>query len=719
MALPLLWLGLLSQVLMEIKKIPVEEGLCTTIPCAFEFPKELPSNSMIMGYWLNKNVSSLVATNKPNATVGDNTKDRFSMTGNLDEEDCTLLIHDILKGNSATYLFYADLGEQKSAFLGENIKLFVSGDVQYHPISGLERRKSNRGSDLTQKPELHIPEILLAEKPVTLNCTLKGTCKEIKALFRSRKNPAVSSSSSSVPHFILRPEDHGNTLGCHLNFSLANVTRSSLVKLQVVSPPRLFNSSCSLEKTVLCSCSFHGIPTPSVQWWMGGVPVDVNSMDNIPRVTSSTRVPWANSTINLIGEPEIVMRLRCEGKNQYGIHTSSFFLIPNKKSVSSMFVKGLIQGIVYGAIAFSLLFFCLVLLLMKMLTWWEEHQSPKTKEGLTLKKPELLEEPEVPSMPEADIPPDRAGGLLSQSLEFNSPADNYTVCEGDNATLSCFIDEHVTRVAWLNRSNILYAGNDRWTSDPRVRLLINTPKEFSILITEVGLGDEGLYTCSFQTRHQPYTTQVYLIVHVPARIVNISSPVTVNEGGSVNLLCLAVGRPEPTVTWRQLRDGFTSEGEILEISDIQRGQAGEYECVTHNGVNSAPDSRRVLVTVNYPPTITDVTSARTALGRAALLRCEAMAVPPADFQWYKDDRLLSSGTAEGLKVQTERTRSMLLFANVSARHYGNYTCRAANRLGASSASMRLLRPGSLENSAPRPPGPLALLSALGWLWWRM
>lgn len=48
-------------------------------------------------------------------------------------------------------------------------------------------------------------------------------------------------------------------------------------------------------------------------------------------------------------------------------------------------------------------------------------------------------------------------------------------------------------------------------------------------------------------------------------------------------------------------DGFTSEGEILEISDIQRGQAGEYECVTHNGVNSAPDSRRVLVTVNCEP----------------------------------------------------------------------------------------------------------------------
>lgn len=44
-----------------------------------------------------------------------------------------------------------------------------------------------------------------------------------------------------------------------------------------------------------------------------------------------------------------------------------------------------------------------------------------------------------------------------------------------------------------------------------------------------------------------------LLSPVPARIVNISSPVAVNEGGNVNLLCLAVGRPEPTVTWRQLR----------------------------------------------------------------------------------------------------------------------------------------------------------------------
>lgn len=40
---------------------------------------------------------------------------------------------------------------------------------------------------------------------------------------------------------------------------------------------------------------------------------------------------------------------------------------------------------------------------------------------------------------------------------------------------------------------------------------------------------------------------------VPARIVNISQDKSVNEGDDVNLFCLAVGRPEPTITWKDLK----------------------------------------------------------------------------------------------------------------------------------------------------------------------
>ncbi|XP_036040534.1 SIGLEC family-like protein 1 isoform X2 [Onychomys torridus] len=33
-----------------------------------------------------------------------------------------------------------------------------------------------------------------------------------------------------------------------------------------LEPARLMSSFCAVEKTLWCSCSFHGVPTPSVQW---------------------------------------------------------------------------------------------------------------------------------------------------------------------------------------------------------------------------------------------------------------------------------------------------------------------------------------------------------------------------------------------------------------------------------------------------------------------
>uniref|UniRef100_A0A8C6YAT9 IgLON family member 5 n=1 Tax=Naja naja TaxID=35670 RepID=A0A8C6YAT9_NAJNA len=135
--------------------------------------------------------------------------------------------------------------------------------------------------------------------------------------------------------------------------------------------------------------------------------------------------------------------------------------------------------------------------------------------------------------------------------------------------------------------------------------------------------------------------------------------------------------------------GFTSEGEYLEISEINREQAGEYECITANGVSTS-DSKHVLITVNYPPIITDVKDSRPLIGKTALLRCEAMAVPAAEFQWFKDDKHRLISGSDGLQIQNERTRSILLFTNVTARHYGNYTCLASNSLGSYNVSLRLI-----------------------------
>ncbi|KAL2094340.1 hypothetical protein ACEWY4_009059 [Coilia grayii] len=114
----------------------------------------------------------------------------------------------------------------------------------------------------------------------------------------------------------------------------------------------------------------------------------------------------------------------------------------------------------------------------------------------------------------------------------------------------CSVDSKVSRVAWLNRTTILFAGEEKWSLDPRVILLDTVHTEYSIKIENVDLHDEGPYVCSILSDKLPKSTKVHLIVQVPARIVNISTDITVNEGSNVSLMCLAAGRPDPSIIWK-------------------------------------------------------------------------------------------------------------------------------------------------------------------------
>ncbi|ERE75319.1 neurotrimin [Cricetulus griseus] len=380
-----------------------------------------------------------------------------------------------------------------------------------------------------------------------------------------------------------------------------------------------------------------------------------------------------------------------------------------------------------------------------------------------------------------------------------------TCCEG------CTIDNRVTRVAWLNRSTILYAGNDKWCLDPRVVLLSNTQTQYSIEIQNVDVYDEGPYTCSVQTDNHPKTSRVHLIVQGSPKLSSsphddmkmwfleqdwqrtplmfskqfgklgitykltiadraplknpllhicsskgTETPVTmtasqnfgesaaflqrevycpVGEGGGEShscsirnsviflitmnkyfisptfdfvfayaaISCTPANTQVPDITLRtpsiQLcaliliaspvieAVGFVSEDEYLEIQGITREQSGDYECSASNDV-AAPVVRRVKVTVNYPPYISEAKGTGVPVGQKGTLQCEASAVPSAEFQWFKDDKRLVEGK-KGVKVENRPFLSKLIFFNVSEHDYGNYTCVASNKLGHTNASIML------------------------------
>lgn len=79
-------------------------------------------------------------------------------------------------------------------------------------------------------------------------------------------------------------------------------------------------------------------------------------------------------------------------------------------------------------------------------------------------------------------------------------------------SVRCVVEDKNSKVAWLNRSGIIFAGHDKWSLDPRVELEKRHALEYSLRIQKVDVYDEGSYTCSVQTQHEPKTSQVYLIV---------------------------------------------------------------------------------------------------------------------------------------------------------------------------------------------------------------
>uniref|UniRef100_A0A1A7WA28 Limbic system-associated membrane protein n=1 Tax=Iconisemion striatum TaxID=60296 RepID=A0A1A7WA28_9TELE len=311
-------------------------------------------------------------------------------------------------------------------------------------------------------------------------------------------------------------------------------------------------------------------------------------------------------------------------------------------------------------------------------------------------------------------------GFLVRSVDMQRATDNITIRQGDTAIIRCYVDDKVSKVAWLNRSNIIFAGQDKWSLDPRVDLVMKGQLEYSLRIQKVDVYDEGSYTCSIQTKQQPKTSQVYLIVQVPANIYTVSEDVIVNEGSNVTLSCLASGRPDPIITWRLLNPSAEplDGDEYLDVIGITRNQAGRYECKASNDV-ATPDVKYVNVVVNYTPTIKKTQSSETPVGHMGTLQCEAVAMPTPEFEWYRDEKRLSNN--QGIYIQILGMTTILMIVNVTEEDYGNYTCVASNRLGAQSASLYLYRPGTgrdISSSACVSQSPWLLLASLTCLFFK-
>lgn len=130
----------------------------------------------------------------------------------------------------------------------------------------------------------------------------------------------------------------------------------------------------------------------------------------------------------------------------------------------------------------------------------------------------------------------------------------------------------------------------------------------------------------------------------------------------------------------------------MKILAIKKEDRGTYYCVAENGVGRG-SRRNINVEVEFPPTII---APRPRLGQALQydmdLECHVEAFPLAAISWYKDgNQLLNSQhySISHFSTGEAYTDTTLRVITIEKRQYGEYKCRASNKLGTAEAAIEL------------------------------
>ncbi|XP_046743632.1 lachesin isoform X2 [Diprion similis] len=257
--------------------------------------------------------------------------------------------------------------------------------------------------------------------------------------------------------------------------------------------------------------------------------------------------------------------------------------------------------------------------------------------------------------------------------------------------------------------------------DSRFSLRYDTASStYTLQIKDIQETDAATYQCQvIISLSNKISAEVDLQVRrQPVISDNSTRSLVTSEGQSVQLQCYASGHPYPRISWRRENNallptgGSIYRGNTLKISAIRKEDRGTYYCVAENGVGKGA-RRNIAVEVEFAPVIT---APRPRLGQALQydmdLECHVEAYPPPAITWMKDEVTLSNNQHYSIShfaTADEFTDTTIRVITIEKRQYGQYVCKAANKLGTSETQVELFEisipninyPGLRWAAAPR------------------
>lgn len=232
------------------------------------------------------------------------------------------------------------------------------------------------------------------------------------------------------------------------------------------------------------------------------------------------------------------------------------------------------------------------------------------------------------------------------------------------------------------------------------------------MIKNIKLDDRGQYLCFAQNRfgvaHSVATLDV--MTGTPKITRLHSKDLSLHLGDSVNLHCIAQGKPRPQISW--ILPDKTVLHEVgtyavaslfpngtLNIPSVTMDTKGHYQCIASSRAGKDSVTYNVSVIVSLP-TINEKTAETlaVALGTSVYMHCTAGGQPQPVIRWNLPNGPCSEPSRSLRKCPYVFPNGTLYIKSVSATDGGRYECTATNPVG--TAKRLLLLDTKVESYLP-------------------